>query len=238
MHMKKQLVLILLAAQAMASQAQTVVIKTNDGGIRNIPAADIKSISFEKQASANVADLAGRWQLTMGNNGTMVGGIYTSGTDVISFTATPAADGSDALDCNTDNLYDRSGNTYPADWRIVVEQNEQGQRRLGWVLSADKPASTKEFQESKEKYLEDGQFYWGFEGDDTGHRYIYLLSENISTQRLEPMTLWSGWSTPDQTIYTFPQNQEIYGVVSLTQPYSGSIGFFEIWASPRIEKLP
>ena len=51
------------------------------------------------------------------------------------------------------------------------------------------------------------------------------------------MTLWSGWNSTAETTFTLPQNQEIYGVVATTIPYSSSaIGYFEIWASPRFIK--
>ncbi|MBR2291878.1 MAG: hypothetical protein IJ868_06165 [Prevotella sp.] len=51
------------------------------------------------------------------------------------------------------------------------------------------------------------------------------------------MTLWSVWNSTAETTFTLPQNQEIYGVVATTIPYSSSaIGYFEIWASPRFIK--
>ena len=119
-----------------------------------------------------------------------------------------------------------------------MEQDETGMRRLGMVLSAKQPASTAEFQYPQEKYLDNGFFYWGNDASEGVHHYIYLLSENINTQRLEGMTLWSNWEPKGKTTFTLPQNQEIYGVVASEVPFAdASIGYFEIWASPRLIRM-
>lgn len=230
-------------ACAISAHAQTqhMQVTMNDGSLLSIPTDSIAGVTFEQMAPPSLEGLVGQWQFIAMPNGSSSGGIYTATADTIAFTATLTAPGSDdygrVLRCHSDRFYWRSGHTYPADWLIVVEQNEQnGTRRIGWVLDADAPASTEEFQEQPSKYLEDGIFYWG-NADNTGHRYIYLLSENITTQRLEGMTLWSSWLPTDQTVFTFPQIQEVYGVVAEAIPFAHSVGYFEIWASPRFEKV-
>ena len=218
-------------------QAQTMTIKTNDGQSISIPTYSIRDIRFERQAAASLTGLTGDWMLIVANNGVPNEvGIYTSTLDTIRFTAKPTADGL-SLRCHADRLYWRSGQVYPADWTLLVEQNEQGQRRLGWVLDKENAASTKEFLETKDKYLENGFFYFGASSADS-HRYIYLLSMNIDTQKLEGMTLWTPWLDQTAKTYTLSQIQQIYGLVSEHQPLSGIVGYFEIWASPRFEKLP
>ena len=228
-----------LTCFAMMSHAQSrdMHIALQDGSTVVIPTDSIASIDFKPATAASLEGLTGRWRLIASANGVSNGGIYTAITDTIIFTATPSADGT-ALLCHTDRLYSRSGTTYPADWRMLVEQDAQsGKRRVGWALSAEQPVSDKEFNESADKYLEDGFFYFG--NGTEAHHYIYLLSENIETQRLEGMTLWSGWATDAQTTYTFPQNQQVYGVVATAIPYQPgtAVGYFEIWASPRFERL-
>lgn len=183
--------------------------------------------------------LAGNWQFVASNNGVEVApGIYSAGTDVIDFTATASADGS-YLQCHTDCLYNRTGTAYPADWRILVEQNGSGQHRLGWVLDPEQPISSKEFLEPRENYLENGFWYWG--GSSDGHRYIYLLAENIDASAIVGMTFWSAWSSEDCTDYSLSneenQARKMYAVVSENIPYNGSVGWIEIWGSPKLQRL-
>lgn len=238
---KKITTLLLLCAITAYAQTQHMQVTMNDGSLLSIPTDSIVGVTFEQMAPPSLEGLVGQWRLIAMPNGSSSGGIYTATADTIQFTASLTAPDSDdygrVLRCHADRFYWRSGHTYPADWLILVEQNEQNAtRRIGWVLNAEQPASTTEFQESQDKYLEDGFFYWG-NADNTGHRYIYLLSENIATQRLEGITLWSSWLPTSQTTFTFPQNQEVYGVVAEKIPYSQSVGYFEIWASPRFERL-
>jgi len=233
------LCLSFLACHALLGHAQNynMQLTLQDGSLMVIPADSIAGIEFEPVKPSSLEALAGQWRLIASANGVSTGGIYSAITDTITFTATLAPDGN-SLICHADCLYSRSGKVYPADWRMVAEQDAQGQkRRIGWILSTDVPASTKEYDETKDKYLEDGFFYFG-NGTET-HHYIYLLSENIETQRLEGMTLWSGWGTDTQATYIFPQNQQVYGVVGTAIPYQPgtAVGYFEIWASPRFERL-
>lgn len=184
--------------------------------------------------------LAGNWQYTASNNGVEVApGIYSAGTDVIDFTATASSDGT-YLQCHTDCLYNRTGTTYPADWRILVEEDGNGKYRLGWVLDANQPISSKEFLEPRENYLENGFWYWG--GTTDGHRYIYLLAENADASAIIGMTFWSAWSTEATTEYSLSneenQSRKMYAVVSENIPYSGNVGWIEIWGSPKIQRLP
>ena len=164
--------------------------------------------------------LTGQWQLTASP--------FIGGADVIKFTATPSSDGT-RLECHADNFYTRGSRPYPMDWQLAVEQNGD-QLRLGWMLTADKPASTEEFQEPASKYALAGR------DADGSHRYLYLLTENIETQRLEALTLWSEWAAQDATLFTLPKTYQIYGVVSPDQPCGTIIGYADIWASPRLEK--
>jgi len=237
---KELLALTMLWAAGANAQTQSMQVTMNDGSLLSIPTDSIAAVSFEQTAPPTLEGLVGRWRLIAMPNGSSTGGVYTATADTITFTATLTDPGSDdygrVLRCHADRFYWRSGHTYPADWRILVEQNEQnGTRRIGWVLNATAPASTAEFTEEKNKYLEDGFFYWG-NADNTGHRYIYLLSENIATQQLEGMTLWSQWLPNSQNLFTFPQNQEVYGVIAEAIPFARSVGYFEIWASARFVK--
>lgn len=174
------------------------------------------------QASAqNMESLAGNWKL--------VASPFEGGGEEIAFTATVATDGT-SLNCHADLLMVRGGNTYAADWKIAVEQNGEN-IRLGWVLDAENPVSTKEFQEPASNYVLFGK------DTDGNHRYIYLLSENIDTQQLEGMTLWSDWQAASVTTFTLPKTQQIYAVVSTSHPYNVAVGYAEIWASAKLQKV-
>lgn len=174
------------------------------------------------QAQSNTAaSLAGNWK--------MVASPFDGGSEEIAFTATPSADGT-SLQCHADRFVTRASQPYTADWMLTVEQND-GNVRVGWQLSADTPITTQEYQESADKYIMGGR-----DADGT-HRYIYLLSENIETQRLEPLTLWSDWQPEGTTTFTLPKTQQIYAVVSPYQPYNGSVGYVEIWASVTLQQV-
>lgn len=243
----------MLAASVVTTTAQTTTMRMtlNDGTIINVPVDDIESITVKSNGQGDWQALTGEWMLVAAANGVIgPSGLPTPTVDSISFTATmPPAGSTDYgsyLYCHTEKLYTRTGQDYPANWRMAVERNEETKKlRIGWVLDTEKPVSSKEFMEQPEKYMEQGLFYYGpsskHEGGDTGHRYIYLLSENIDTQRLEGMTLWSAWLSEDATEFTFPQNQEVYAVVSLDQPFNrysySTVGYFEIWASTRFVKV-
>ena len=174
------------------------------------------------QASAqNLEELVGNWKL--------VASPFEGGSEEIAFTASASSDGN-TLDCHADQLMVRDANTYDADWKIVVEQNGEN-IRLGWALDAENPVSTNEFQEPASSYALFGQ------DTDGNHRYIYLLSENIETQQLEGMTLWSDWQSASSTTFSLPKTQQIYAVVSTNQPYNGAVGYAEIWASAKLQKV-
>lgn len=173
------------------------------------------------QASAQVIEeLVGNWKL--------VASPFEGGSEEIAFTTTAATDGT-SLDCHAEQLMVRGANTYAADWKIVVEQNGEN-IRLGWALDADNPVSTKEFQEPASSYALFGK------DTDGNHRYIYLLTENIDTQKLEGMTLWSDWQSAGSTTFSLPKTQQIYAVVSPYKPYNGAVGYAEIWASVKVQK--
>ena len=174
------------------------------------------------QASAqNLEGLVGNWK--------MVASPFEGGSEEIFFSATAAADGN-LLDCHADQFMTRNNKTYAADWKIAVEQNGEI-IRLGWVLDADKPVSTNEFQEPTSGYALFGKDV------DGNHRYIYLLSENIDTQKLEAMTLWSDWQEAASTTFSLPKTQQIYVVISTGLPYNGAVGYAEIWASVKLHKV-
>lgn len=197
------------------------------------------SIHHANAQSTLLQTLAGQWQFTASNNGKEVApGIYSAGTDVISFTATAAADGK-SLTCHSDCLYKSvSGNEYPGDWRILVEEKSDGQYRLGWVLDTTAPVSSREFSESKENYLENGFFYWGSGAEE--HGYIYLLAENEDASAITGMTFWSPWSSASTEEYVLSNSEnnahKMYAVVSAAIPYVNSTGWIEIWSSPRISQ--
>lgn len=237
-------VICCLSFSSIAAQTQ-MKVTLSGGRIVQLPLSSISDISVEPVVPQALAQLAGRWKIiAMPNGVTGEGGIYTATADTIAFTATVASDGM-GLVCRADSFYTRTGHVYPATWRMLLEEDAaSGRHRIGWVLDASEPASEREFDEPQQHYLDNGFFYWGVSsrhpGGDTGHRYIYLLTENIETQRLEGATLWSSWLNSDAAEYAFPQNQEVYGVVALDIPYSyynySDIGYFEIWASPRFVK--
>ena len=237
--MKQKLLFItLLLATWTAGHAQTKMrVTLNDGRIMNIPVDSIAHISIHSQVSDALKDFEGNWMLVASNNGSVgAGGISVAGTDSISFTAVASSDGIGLL-CQASHFFTRTGNSYPATWRMLVEEKD-GKHRVGWVLDETQPASTREFDEPREQYLENGSWYWGTGQEE--HHYIYLLSENIQTQRREGMTLWSEWYAAPQQAYALPQNQEVYGMVATTIPYqsNATVGCIEIWASPRFVRFP
>lgn len=197
-----------------SAQDYNLQIRLKDGKLKSVPTSQIASIEFKEDLPAATDGLTGRWMLIASPAGIAGdGGIHTSTIDTIRFTAS-ATDEQGILKCHADTLYIQSGVVYSADWQVQVGQNEQdGTRRLGWILSEQTPVYTKD------------------------NANLYLLSENIATQRLEGMTLWSDWQSADSTTFIFPKNQQIYGVFSSTIPYgSGSVSYLEIWASPRFIK--
>ena len=143
----------------------------------------------------------------------------------IAFTAMPSADGT-ALQCHADPFLTRT-QTYAANWLLAIEEKD-GQVRLGWKLNNEVPAFEQEFQENTSQYALFGS------DPDGSHRYVYLLSENIVTQQLEPLTLWSDWQPADGTTFTLPRTQQIYAVVSKNQPFSGWLGYAEVWSSVKL----
>ncbi|MCR5152414.1 MAG: hypothetical protein K6A98_04580 [Prevotella sp.] len=194
---------------------------------------------FDVDAQDLIKSMAGRWQLVAANNGVEVApGIYSAGTDTIYFTATSADDGVSLL-CHTDNIFDKTGTIYPADWRIVLEEDGAGRHRLGWVLTAAQPASDKEFLEPRDNYLEKG--FWYFGGTEGNHRYIYLLGEDAVASALIGMTFYSQWTTDITSEYTLSNEEnnarKIYAVVAENIPYDKAVGFMEIWSSPKLVKL-
>lgn len=180
--------------------------------------------------------LAGNWTFKAANNGKIVNGVYSAGIDEFAFIATVASDGQ-SLDCHADCLYKSVTNVeYPADWRIVVEEDGAGNHRLGWVLSKDTPAFTKEFDEPATSYADDGFMYWG--SGSEAHHYIYLLAENADASALVATTFWSAWSSDETTEYSLKStehnSQKLYAVVAAAIPCANTIGYAEIWASPKI----
>ena len=177
---------------------------------------------FSGQASAqNLEELVGSWKL--------VASPFEGGSEEIAFTASASLDGN-SLDCHAEQLMVRGASIYAADWKIAVEQNGEN-IRLGWALDSDKPVSTNEFQEPTSSYALFGK------DEDGNHRYIYLLSENIDTQKLEAMTLWSDWQEAASTTFSLPKTQQIYVVISTGLPYNGAVGYAEIWASVKLHKV-
>lgn len=165
-------------------------------------------------------ELAGNW--------TFKTSPFDGGEENIPFAATLSTDNS-YLTCHADNFFTRGSKAYPMDWKVAIERDGE-KLRLGWILDATAPASSEEYQEVASKYI-----IGGADIDDT-HRYIYLLSENVETQKLEGMTLWSDWVDASATTFTLPKTQQIYGVVSRNIPFNGAIGYFEIWASGKLVK--
>jgi hypothetical protein len=164
-------------------------------------------------------DLSGQWKF--------IASPFEGGSEEIPFTATLSTDGS-VLNCHADNFFAHASKAYPADWQMKVEHAD-GNIRLGWVLDSENPCSTEEFQEPASKYALFGK------DADTNHRYIYFLSENIETQKLEGMTLWTDWQSDITAAFTLPRTYQIYGVVSENKPYNGSVGYIDIWASGKVQ---
>ncbi len=174
--------------------------------------------TFLSTAFAQKSQLTGEWKLTASP--------FEGGTEVITFTATLSSDKT-YLECHTDQFFTRNSKAYPMDWKISIE-TEGDNIRLGWVLDAEKPASTQEYQ--------DTQYAIGGAPVDENHRYIYLLSENTETQKLEGMTLWSNWQSSADAVFELPKTQQIYAAVSPNIPYSGGVGYIDIWASGKLQK--
>lgn len=176
---------------------------------------DISSTAAELYAQRNLLTKGG--VLTVGaglgylKGSGDAGGIATTRIDTIRFSATLADDGS-CLRCHADTLIIYDGKAISADWTATAETDEtSGARRLCWILSSETPVAT----------LSNGQ-------------HLYLLSENIQTSRLEGMTLRSDKKDDDEMTFKFPQNQEVYAVLSADKPFAGSASaFLEIWASAR-----
>ena len=234
-------VLFLFFTLSAAAQNYNMKVTLKDGNIITLPTASIESIIFEQNVPEQLQGLTGRWQLIASNNGVEVApGVYSAGIDTIAFTATPSTDGT-YLECYADRFYTRTGNVYSAHWRMLVETNDQQQRRIGWLLDTESPASSQEFQEPRENYLEKGFFYWGSKDASATHRYIYLLSENENASAIIGMTLWSPWGAKDATSYSLSNeehnSQKVYAVVATQIPYGDSVGWIEIWGSPRFEKV-
>ena len=170
------------------------------------------------QAQPSLQQFEGQW--------TMPASPFEGGTDEISFTAS-MADHGQSLKCHADRFMVRNGKSYPMDWTMTVEQDGE-KLRIGWLLDAEQPASTEEFQQPASHYALFGA------DPDGSHRYIYLLSENIETQKLEPLTLWSEWMPTGSTTFSLPKTQQIYAVVSKNRPYDGAVGYIDIWASTKL----
>jgi hypothetical protein len=180
------------------------------------------ALSLHAQTSL-LEQLAGEWHFVASNEGEQVApGVYRAGVDDFVFTATASADGQ-SLECHADCLYKAEGGAeYPAQWQIVVEQNDQGQHRIGWVLSADNPCFTAQH-----------------EGNN-----IYLLADVIDEQSglssFQPMTFWSSWNTEVATSYGLSNidlmARTLYAVLSPAVPYDGSKSYLEAWTSPRIQR--
>ncbi len=191
--------------------------------------------------STLIQSLAGQWQFMVSNNGKEVApGIYSAGKDTISFTATAGDDGK-SLNCHADCMYKSvTGNEYPADWKVIVEENDQGQYRLGWILTKERPAFSKEFTEARESYLENGSFYWGTSKAST-HRYIYLLTDNEDATDHVGTIFWSAWSDKGTRSYDLSSmeynSQKLYAIVAASIPYADSVGYIEIWASPKLQQV-
>lgn len=199
------------------------------------------AIAIGANAQSVTESLAGEWHFIASNNGEPDDyGIYHAGTDDYVFTASVSAEGN-SLDCHSDCLYkSKSGTSYPAQWQIVVEENQDGQHRIGWVLSKDEPCFTTLFDEPRENYLENGAPWYYFGGTEDAPRYLYLLADKADESGLHTMTFWSEWTNSVADSYTL-NNKEfmtrtLYAVVSETKPYGQPVGFVEIWVSPRIQR--
>ncbi len=209
MEMKRNMMLAVMAGTFSLTQAQTSLL----------PA------------------LTGEWQFVASNNGKEVQGIYTAGIDTISFTAIEADGG---LHCHSDAFYkSATGQTYPADWQMTVEENDQGEYRLGWVLTKDQPVSAEEFDEPRSSYLDNGFFYFGT-GDEPRH-HLYLLADNSDMTAFIATTFRSAWSTLETTEYAMAdrdnESYKLYLLVSPAVPYATTTGYVEIWASPKLKRL-
>jgi hypothetical protein len=169
------------------------------------------------------AMLAGKWQ--------MVASPFEGGSATIDFTVLPALDeGLPTAMAESFYTTKTTSHTYPAQWNMKAEVNGTNMR-VGWVLDAENPSSPLEFQEPASEYA-----LFGADADED-HRYIYFLTENIETQKLEPLTLWSDWVPQSSTSFALPKIQQLYAVVSKNKPYSGVVGYVDIWASITLNRV-
>lgn len=171
--------------------------------------------------SSTAQDLNGNWKV--------IASPFEGGSEEISFTATVSND-EKTLNCHADNFFSHASKAYPADWKMAIEKDGD-KIRLGWMLDNEKPCSIEEFQEPANRYALFGK------DADGNHRYIYFLSENIETSRLEAMTLWSDWQTSTTNAFSLPKTYQIYAVVSENMPYNGAVGYIDIWASVKVQKV-
>ena len=92
--------------------------------------------------------------------------------------------------------------------------------------------------EPNENYMENG--FWYFGGTDGGNRYMYLLGEDVDTGKKMSMTFWSAWSEEGIKSYSLANAEHlaniIYLLVSENIPYSGTVGYIEAWASPKVQR--
>ncbi|MCR5679989.1 MAG: hypothetical protein K6G08_07270 [Prevotella sp.] len=260
-HLLRAAVAAALIIHTLTATAQgfRINISKTDGSRIAMPVKDIESIVFLPVQTdlTHYERFTGDWYLVAQPSGTVnEQGIHTTTTSNIHFVASlPPAGSTDYglyLYCHADSFYQsRSGQIYPADWRLeYVFDPQTGRGQIGMELSEMTPASTREFLEQPAAYLDNGTFYWGVSSKrtqgDSGHRYIYLLTENIDRQALEGMTLWAEWTEADVTTnmqthaFVFPQKYEIYGIVSLDRPCFQApypiVGYIDIWAGPRLSR--
>ena len=152
--------------------------------------------------------------------------------------------------CHIDSMPHRSGLKVSADFKLHYTYDEAlGRGTIAMVLDDSQPISDTEYagDPTTYAYFAPGQtWYMGasdqHQGGDTGHRYMYFVSQNIDTQQLEGMEIATTWTDADQQDleheYRFAQQYQIYWIAALDIPYSNAehdeVGIIDIFASPRL----
>lgn len=224
-------VLLTVACHMTAQTAETwkMVVKMADGKRIVLPVSSIGEITFEEGAASAYEQFSGAWRWVASPMGDDSGsGPVVSTTATIPFTVTlppvGSADYGQYLYCRTDSMPLGKDTFFTAEWRWQYKYDEAtGKGVLSMLLDESQPVGTL--------------------STSSGTRYVYFLSENIETQRLEGMSLDSEWTADTLTNmsaheFLLPKTQQIYLVATTSIPYAAKdvTGFLEIYSSVRFVK--
>ena len=233
------------------------VIK-DDKVFMTIPIDSIVEINYREMSPYE--HFAGAWFLVASPNGEPAPGtsIMVSTAVSIPYHAVLPAPGTPQygheIYCHIDSMAHRKGLKCSADFKMRYTYDETTQQGgISIVLDDQHPISPMQYSGDASTYA-----YWDatstwysgvspqHEGGDTGNRYMYFVTHNISTWELEGHELACQWTLSDQEDmaheYAFPPIYEICWVVGLDIPFVYSehdlVGYIDIFASPRLMRHP